>query len=69
MVMRTIINPKLQELMASGKDFSQEYNLNNAYEAWSSGDFDLFPAGAGQISALIKEIKPIKDIIEEMVSG
>lgn len=69
MVMRTIINPKLQELMASGKDFSQEYNLNNAYKAWSSGDFDLFPAGAGQISALIKEIKPIKDIIEEMVSS
>ena len=68
MVMRTIINPKLQKLMASGKDFSQEYDLNKAYKAWSSGDFDLFPAGAGQVSALINEIKPIKDIIEEMVS-
>lgn len=68
MIMRTIINPKLQNLMVSGEDFGQEYNLNNAYNAWSSGDFDLFPAGAGQISALIKEIKPIKDIIEEMVS-
>jgi enoyl-[acyl-carrier protein] reductase II len=68
MVMRTIINPKLRELMASRKDFSKEYDLNNAYKAWSTGDFDLFPAGAGQISALIKEIKPIKDIIEEMVS-
>lgn len=68
MVMRTIINPKLQELMISGRDFSREYDLNNAYKAWSLGDFDLFPAGAGQISALIKEIKPIKEIIEEMVS-
>lgn len=68
MVMRTIINPKLQELMVSGKDFSKEYDLNNAYKAWTTGDFDLFPAGAGQISALIKEIKPIKEIIEEMVS-
>jgi len=68
MAMRTIINPKLGELMVSGKDFSQEYNLNDSYQAWSTGDFDLFPAGAGQISALIKEIRPVKDIIEKMVS-
>lgn len=68
MAMRTIINPKLGELLVSGVDLSQEYNMMNAHEAWSTGDFDLFPAGAGQISALIKEIRPIKDIIEEMVS-
>ncbi|ACN16545.1 putative 2-nitropropane dioxygenase (Nitroalkane oxidase) (2-NPD) [Desulforapulum autotrophicum HRM2] len=68
MSMRTIINPKLAELLVSGADFSQEYNLMNADKAWSTGDFDLFPAGAGQISALIKEIRPVKDIIEEMVS-
>jgi len=66
--MRTIINQKLGELMASSADLSQEYNMKNANEAWSTGDFDLFPAGAGQISALIKEIRPVKDIIEEMVS-
>ena len=54
--------------MASGGDLSQEYYMKNAFEAWSTGDFDLFPAGAGQISALIKEIRPVKDIIEEMVS-
>ncbi len=40
----------------------------NAGKAWATGDFDLYPAGAGQVSALIKEIKPVKDIIEEMVS-
>jgi len=68
MAMRTIINPKLEELMGSGKDISQEYRLMDAHDAWSTGDFDLFPAGAGQISSLIKEIKPVKDIIEEMVS-
>jgi enoyl-[acyl-carrier protein] reductase II len=68
MTMRTIINPKLGELMASGADLTQEYDMMNAYKAWSTGDFDLFPAGAGQISALIKEIKPVKDIIEGMVS-
>ena len=29
---------------------------------------ELLAAGAGQVSALIKEIKPIKDIIAEMVA-
>lgn len=68
MAMRTIINPKLAELSASGADLTKEYDLMNSYEAWASGNFDLFPAGAGQISALIKEIRPVKDIIQEMVA-
>lgn len=68
MAMRTIINPKMGELMASGGDLGQEYNMMNAGKAWASGDFDLFPAGAGQISALINEIRPVKDVIEGMVS-
>ena len=68
MAMRTIINTKLGELLASGADLTQEYNMMNAGKAWSSGNFDLFPAGAGQTSALIKAIKPVKDIIAEMVS-
>ena len=68
MAMRTIINPKMGKLMASGADLTKEYNMGDAGKAWSAGDFDLFPAGGGQISALIKEIKPVKDIIEGMVS-
>lgn len=68
MTMRTIINDKLSELMASGADLSQVYQMSNMSTAWQSGDFDLFPAGAGQISAFIKEIKPVKEIIEELVS-
>lgn len=66
--MRTIINPKLPQLMAAGEDLKKAYSLGNAGKAWTSGDFDLFPAGAGQLSALIKRIKPVKDIIAEMVS-
>jgi enoyl-[acyl-carrier protein] reductase II len=68
MTMRTIINPKLAKLMAAGADLTQEYNMMNASKAWTTGDFDLYPAGAGQVSALIKEIKPVKDIIEGMVT-
>ena len=68
MAMRTIINPKLKKLMAAGADLTQEYNLMNTPQAWTDGNFDLFPAGAGQGSALVKKIKPIKDIIAEMVA-
>jgi enoyl-[acyl-carrier protein] reductase II len=68
MAMRTIINPKMGQLIAAGVDLGQEYNMMNAGQAWREGDFDLFPAGAGQASALVKKIKPVKDIIDEMVS-
>ncbi len=68
MAMRTIINPKMGELLASDADLTEEYSMSDAGTAWTSGDFDLFPAGAGQVSALINEIRPVKDIIEELVS-
>jgi enoyl-[acyl-carrier protein] reductase II len=69
MKMRVIPNKKLIDLSADPTfDLSQEYNLMNAPKGWMSGDFDLFPAGAGQVAALIKEIKPVKTIIDEMVS-
>ena len=66
--MRTIINKKLEALMTSGADLDKEYEMCNAGKAWSTGDFDLFPAGGGQISALIKGIRPIKDIIQNMAT-
>jgi enoyl-[acyl-carrier protein] reductase II len=69
MNVRIIINPRLAEKMNdSNIDLSQEYNMMNMGKAWRSGDFDLFPAGGGQVSASITEIKSVKDIIEEMVS-
>ncbi len=69
MKMRVIPNKKLVDLSADPTvDLSQEYNLMNAPKGWMSGDFDLFPAGAGQVAAIIREIKPVKAIIDEMVS-
>jgi len=58
MTFRAIINAKIAELMASGADITKEYREGSAGETF----------GAGQGSALIKKIKPVKDIIEEMVS-
>jgi enoyl-[acyl-carrier protein] reductase II len=69
MNVRIIINPTFAEKMNDPDiDLTQEYSRTNMGEAWRSGDFDLFPAGGGQVSASIKEIKSVKDIIDEMVS-
>lgn len=69
MSVRAIINPRLAEKMSdSSIDLSKEYSMMNMGEAWRSGNFDLFPAGGGQVSASITEIKSVKDIIDEMVS-
>lgn len=69
MTMRALINPKLGEKMSDpDADLSKEYSLANAGKAWTTGDFDLFPAGGGMVSALLTESKSLKDIIEEMVS-
>jgi enoyl-[acyl-carrier protein] reductase II len=69
MKMRVIPNKKLADLSADPSiDLSLEYNLMNAPKGWMSGDFDLFPAGTGQVAALINEIKSVKSIINEMVS-
>jgi enoyl-[acyl-carrier protein] reductase II len=69
MKMRTIINEKLRALMKDpNADLAAEYNYMNAAKAWTTGDFDLFPAGAGDVSALIRDVKPAADIIREMVS-
>jgi hypothetical protein len=48
MAMRTIINPRLNELLSSGADLSREYNMMNAPQAWREGNFDLFPAAAAR---------------------
>ena len=69
MNVRVIVTQKLKkEMQDPALDLSKVYDLKNLPKAWGTGDFDLFPASAGQVSALIKEIKPVRQIIEEMVS-
>jgi enoyl-[acyl-carrier protein] reductase II len=66
---RIIISPKVKEAMQKpGFDISNMYDFGNYEKAFETGDFNLFPAGAGQVSALINDIKPIREIIREMVS-
>ncbi len=68
MMMRAIITPQLRARIESpGFDIKKEFQLKNASKAWNSAEFDLVPAGAGEVSALITDIKSVKDIIDEMV--
>ncbi|MDD5712465.1 MAG: nitronate monooxygenase [Smithellaceae bacterium] len=69
MKMRVVANSKLEKEMGDPTvKLPDIYSLFNAPQAWSAGDFDLFPAGAGEAAALIRDIKPVRDIIAEMVS-
>ena len=69
MMLRAIITPELRQRLNS-PDFNpqKEFRLSNAGKAWDNAEFSLVPAGAGQASALIKSILPVKDIIEEMIT-
>ncbi|MBW1682213.1 MAG: nitronate monooxygenase [Deltaproteobacteria bacterium] len=69
MGVRVIMNARLAEKMKDPNvDLSKEYNMMNMGKAWRSGQFDLFPPGAGQVSAVVTKIKTVKEIIDEMVS-
>lgn len=63
---RAIITARMREIM---KDPHADLSNEIRPDAWDRGDFEHALAGAGQVSALIREIKPVKAIIEEMVSG
>jgi enoyl-[acyl-carrier protein] reductase II len=68
MMMRAIITPELRaKIQSPGFDMKKEFKLANASKAWNSAEFDLVPAGAGEVSALIKDVKNVREIIDEMV--
>ena len=49
-------------------DLEAELQKIDRYRAWDKGNFEHAIAGAGQVSALIRGVKSVKEIIEEMVS-
>jgi len=66
---RVIITPWLKSLLArQDVDLEEAINYRAGLQAWERGDYEHALAGAGQVSALIREIKPIRDIIAEMVA-
>jgi len=69
MMMRAILTPELKNELANPDiDLSTRFDPDKSYETWEKGDFSQMPAGAGAVSALIRDIKSVNEIIEEMVS-
>jgi enoyl-[acyl-carrier protein] reductase II len=63
---RIIVTPWIKQKMADPtvKNIADELDRNPA----ATGNYERAAFGAGQVSALIKDIKPIKAIIEDMIS-
>ncbi len=63
---RIIVTPWVKEKMSDPavKNIADELDINPD----QTGRYDRAAFGAGQISALIRDIKPIKEIVREMVS-
>jgi enoyl-[acyl-carrier protein] reductase II len=68
MMTRAVITPGIRKLMENPSvDLEAELQKKDRVQAWEKGDFENAIAGAGQVSALIREVKSVKEIIEEMV--
>lgn len=65
---RIVVTPWIKQKMddpeVENKNIAAELDRNPA----ATGNYERAVFGAGQVSALIKDIKPIKEIIKEMVS-
>ena len=66
---RAVITPAIRKLMEDPEiDLEEELGKIDRIGVWDEGDYDKAVAGAGQVSALIRDIKSVNDIINEMVS-
>jgi len=69
MMTRAVITPSIRKLMDDPSvDLEAELQKTDRFRAWEKGDVEHAIPGAGQVSALIKDVKSVKEIIEEMVS-
>ncbi len=67
---RVVATPLVEEMMDKGgpskADFSAQGPSMEA--AWVQGDLEASIIAAGQITGMIKAVRPVREIIEEMVS-
>jgi enoyl-[acyl-carrier protein] reductase II len=69
MMTRSVITPSIRKLMDDPSvDLEAELQKTDRFRAWDKGDVEHAVPGAGQVSALIRDVKSVKEIIEEMVS-
>jgi enoyl-[acyl-carrier protein] reductase II len=66
---RAVITPGIKKLLDDPSvDLETTLQASERQLAWEKGDYENALAGGGQVSALIKDIKPVAQIIKEMVS-
>ncbi len=65
---RVLRTPLVEKLLENPDAFDREMLQANFGEAWFKGNLDLGFISFGQVAGLIKEVKSVKAIIEEMVS-
>lgn len=66
---RAVITPAIRKLMEDpALDLEEELQKIDRVKAWDAGDVENAIAGAGQVSALVRDMRSVSAIIEEMVS-
>jgi len=65
---RAVRTPLAEELIDKPIDEAFSFVPGSREEAWVKGDLDAYVLPAGQITGMIKEVKSVREIIEEMVS-
>jgi len=66
---RVVVTPAIRRFMEDPTiNLEEELGKIDRMKAWEKGDLENALPGAGQASALINDIKTVREIIEEMVS-
>jgi enoyl-[acyl-carrier protein] reductase II len=65
---RVLRTPLVEKFLEGRAMFDREMFQANPMEAWFRGNLELGFVSFGQVAGLIKEVKSVKAIIEEMVS-
>ncbi len=66
---RVIRTPLAEELLARPGEFNHAQMAKSLEKAWIGGDLRANTLAAGQVAGLVKEVKTVGEIIEEMVTG
>jgi enoyl-[acyl-carrier protein] reductase II len=68
--LRVVATPLAEELMKKGGFSKADFSAQGAglEAAWIEGDLTASVIAAGQITGMIKAVRPVREIIEEMVS-
>ncbi|MDY6851173.1 MAG: DUF561 domain-containing protein [Thermodesulfobacteriota bacterium] len=65
MQVRAIRTPLVEKVFEGASQISfKDFTPKNVEAAWIKGELDVFPIPAGQIAAMIKEVKSVREIIE-----